>query len=106
MTTFDDREKAFEKKFAHDAEMQFKAQARRDRLLGLWAAELMGLDADEAADYAKSVVIADLEEAGDDDVYRKVSADLEAKGVPTEGLRAKMSELLAIAKAQIMEEGV
>lgn len=105
MTTFDDREQAFERKFAHDAEMQFKAQARRDRLLGLWAAELMGLDAEAAADYAKSVVIADLEEAGDDDVFRKVSADLQAKGVPSDGLRAKMDELLAVAKAQIMSEG-
>jgi hypothetical protein len=104
MTTFDDREKAFEKKYAHDAEMQFKAAARRDRLLGLWAAEKMGMSAEEAAEYAKSVVIADLEEAGDEDVYRKVSADLEAKGVSTEGLREKMHELLADAKLQVMSE--
>ncbi|MEM6440819.1 MAG: DUF1476 domain-containing protein [Pseudomonadota bacterium] len=104
MTTFDEREQAFEKKYAHDAEMQFKAEARRDKLLGLWAADLMGMGAEEAEDYAKTVVIADLEEAGDEDVYRKVSADLEAKGVATDGLRAKMAELLAEAKAQVMGE--
>jgi hypothetical protein len=104
MTTFDDREQAFEKKYAHDAEMQFKASARRDKLLGLWAAGLMGMSESEAADYAKTVVLADLEEAGDDDVFRKVSADLEAKGVSTEGLRAKMDELLAKAKEQVMTE--
>ncbi|SET25625.1 DUF1476 domain-containing protein [Oceanicella actignis] len=104
MTTFDEREQAFEKKFAHDAEMQFKAMARRDRLLGLWAAEKMGLRGEEAEEYAKSVVIADLEEAGDEDVYRKVAADLEAKGLPTDDLRAKMAELLAEAKAQVMSE--
>ncbi len=104
MTTFDDREKAFEKKYAHDAEMQFKATARRDRLLGLWAAEKMGLSAEEAVEYAKSVVIADLEEAGDEDVYRKVAADLEGKGVATDGLRDKMAELLAEAKLQVMSE--
>lgn len=104
MTTFDDREQAFEKKYAHDAEMQFKAAARRDRLLGLWAAEKMGMSAEEAAEYAKSVVIADLEEAGDEDVFRKISADLEAKGVSTDGLREKMAELLAEAKLQVMTE--
>jgi len=104
MTTFDDREQAFEKKYAHDAEMQFKAEARRDKLLGLWAAELMGMEGEAAEDYAKSVVIADLEEAGDEDVYRKVSGDMEAKGVSTDGLRAKMAELLAEAKSQVMNE--
>ncbi|MFO7856267.1 MAG: DUF1476 domain-containing protein [Paracoccaceae bacterium] len=104
MTTFDDREQAFEKKYAHDEEMRFKAEARRDKLLGLWAAELMGLEGEAADEYARSVVIADLEEPGDENVYRKVSADLEAKGVSTEGLRAKMNELLAEAKAQIMSD--
>ncbi len=104
MTTFDDREQAFEKKYAHDAEMQFKAEARRDRLLGLWAAEKMGMSGTEAEDYAKSVVIADLEEAGDEDVFRKISADFEAKGVSVDGLRAKMAELLVEAKAQVMAE--
>ncbi|MGG7565743.1 DUF1476 domain-containing protein [Rhodovulum sp. DZ06] len=104
MTTFDNREQAFENKYAHDAEMQFKAQARRDKLLGLWAAEQMGLSGDEAETYARSVVIADLEEAGDEDVFRKVSADLEGKGLSTEGLRAKMDELLAVAKTQVFNE--
>ncbi len=104
MTTFDDREQAFEKKYAHDAEMQFKAAARRDRLLGLWAADRMGMSAEEAVEYAKSVVIADLEEAGDEDVFRKVAADLEAKGVATDDLRQKMAELLAEAKLQVMSE--
>jgi len=82
MTTFDDRERAFESKFAHDQEMQFKAEARRNKLLGLWAAERMGLSGDEADAYAKSVIIADFEEAGDEDVYRKVAGDvgLEALG--------------------------
>jgi hypothetical protein len=104
MTTFDDREQAFEKKYAHDAEMQFKAAARRDKLLGLWAADLMGMSESEAVDYAKTVVMADLEEAGDDDVFRKVSADMEAKGVATEGLRVKMDELMVVAKVQVMTE--
>ncbi len=106
MTTFDDREQAFEKKFAHDAEMQFKASARRDKKLGLWAGEKMGLSGAELDEYAKSVVIADLEEAGDEDVYRKVSGDFLAKNIAVDEatLRAKMIELLAEAKAEIMKE--
>jgi hypothetical protein len=104
MTTFDDREQAFEKKFAHDAEMQFKAAARRAKLLGLWAAEKMGLSGAEAEDYARSVVIADLEEAGDDDVLRKVAADLADRGVSAQEVRAKMDELLAVAKEQVFNE--
>ena len=103
MTTFDDREQAFEKKFAHDAEMQFKAAARRDKKLGLWAGEKMGLSGDALEDYAKSVVVADLEEPGDEDVYRKVSGDFAAKGVQVaeSDLRAKMAELLTEAKAEL-----
>lgn len=104
MTTFDNRENAFENKYAHDAEMQFKAQARRDKLLGLWAAGLMGITGDEAEAYARTVVIADLEEAGDEDVFRKVSADLTAKGIDIAPLRPKMDELLAVAKTQILTE--
>ena len=76
MNTFDDRETAFESKFAHDADMQFRAEARRNKLLGLWAAEFLGLTGDAAADYAMSVVNADFEEAGIEDVVRKVAADL------------------------------
>ena len=106
MTTFDNRENAFENLYAHDAEMQFKAQARRNKLLGLWAAEIMNLTGDAADAYAKTVVIADLEEAGDEDVYRKVSTDLSEKGanVPEAELRAQMQELMATARAQIVSE--
>ena len=81
MTTFDKREEGFEKKFAHDEELRFKANARRNKLLGLWAAEKMGLSGPAADAYAKEVVVADFEEAGDDDVFRKVRKDFDAKGV-------------------------
>ena len=80
MTTFDDRKDAFEKKFAHDEELRFKATARRNKLLGLWAAEKLGKSGAEAEAYAKSVVMADFQEAWDDDVLRKVRGDLEAGG--------------------------
>lgn len=103
MSTFDDRESAFENKFAHDAEMQFKAEARRNKLLGLWAAELLGKTGDAAADYAKEVVKSDFEEAGHEDVYRKVSGDLGDRASEAT-IRAKMSELMAEAKAQLMAE--
>lgn len=103
MTTFDDRENAFENKFAHDAEMQFKADARRNKLLGLWAAELMGKSGDDADAYAKEVVKADFEEAGHEDVYRKVAGDLGDKASEAE-IRAKMAEFMSTAKAQLMEE--
>jgi len=103
MTTFENREKAFENKYAHDEEMLFKAVARRNKLLGLWAAGLMGKTGDDATDYAKSVVLADFEEAGHEDVVRKVDADLGDKSSP-DAIRAKMEELMAEAKAQIMSE--
>jgi hypothetical protein len=103
MTTFDDRENAFEAKFAHDSEMQFRAEARRNKLLGLWAAELMGKSGDEAAAYAIEVVQADFEEAGDEDVVRKVAADLSGKA-SADQVRAKLHELLPVAKAQLMGE--
>lgn len=103
MSTFDDRENAFENKYAHDAEMQFKAEARRNKLLGLWAAGLMGKSGDAAAEYAKEVVKADFEEAGHEDVVRKVSGDLDGKASDDE-IRAKMAEMLVEAKAQIMNE--
>jgi hypothetical protein len=103
MTTFDDRENAFENKFAHDEEMKFKAEARRNKLLGLWAAALMGKAGDAAAAYAKEVVAADFEEAGDEDVYRKLAGDLGDKaGEAT--IRAKMTELMIEAKRQLMDE--
>ncbi|QEW21087.1 hypothetical protein LA6_003290 [Marinibacterium anthonyi] len=103
MSTFDDRERAFENKFAHDEEMLFKATARRNKLAGLWAADLMGLSGDDAQAYAKTVVIADFEEAGHEDVVRKLAADLGDKSDP-DTIRAKLIELLPVAKAQIVEE--
>lgn len=103
MSTFDERESAFENKFAHDAEMQFKADARRNKLLGLWAAELLGKTGDAAEDYAREVVKSDFEEAGDEDVYRKVSGDLGDKA-DEDTIRAKMIELMTEAKAQLMQE--
>jgi hypothetical protein len=103
MSTFDDRENAFENKFAHDAEMLFKAEARRNKLLGLWAADLMGKTAEEAAEYAKEVIKADFEEAGDEDVFRKVSGDL-GDLVDEATLRAKMVSLMIEAKTQLIGE--
>lgn len=103
MTTFDDRENAFESKYAHDEEMMFKAVARRNKLLGLWAAGLLGKSGDEANEYAKSVVLADFEEAGHEDVVRKVAADLEGVS-DADTIRAKMDALMPEAKAQIMTE--
>lgn len=104
MSSFDERETAFENKFAHDAEMQFKAAARRNKLLGKWLAPQIGQDDSEA--YAKSVVIADLEEQGDEDVIKKVMADIKAAGasVTEADIRAKLVELGAEAKAQVMSE--
>jgi len=103
MTTFNDREHAFENKYAHDAEMQFKASARCHKLLGLWAAEKLGKSDDEAEAYSKSVVIADLSEPGHEDVVRKVTADL--GGISSEDkIRKKMRKFRAIAKAQIYDE--
>ena len=101
MTSFDKREEGFEKKFAHDEELKFKSYARRNKLLGLWAAEQLGKTGADADAYAKEVVMADFEEAGDDDVMRKVLKDLESKGVTEQQIRAKMTDLLAVAVAQI-----
>jgi hypothetical protein len=103
MSTFDKREEGFERKFALDEEQKFKAEARRNKLLGLWAAEKLGISGDAANAYAKEVVAADFEEAGDQDVANKVMKDLGAKGVAVtaQELRAKMDELMAQAAAQI-----
>ncbi len=103
MSTFDDRETAFENKYAHDAEIQFKVNARSHKLLGLWAAEKLEKSGDEANAYAKEVVISDLEEAGHEDVVRKVAGDLGDKSSADE-IRTKMAELLATAKEQVMSE--
>jgi hypothetical protein len=103
MNNFDKREEGFEKKYALDEEQKFKAEARRNRLLGMWAADQLGITGDAATAYAKEVVAADFEEAGDGDVVRKVLGDLTAKGVAvTEPqLRVKMDELMATAVAQV-----
>jgi hypothetical protein len=103
MTTFDDRRNAFEKKFAHDEDLRFKAMARRNKLFGLWAAGLLGRTGAEADAYAKTVIMADFEEAGDDDVLRKVRSDLDAAGksVDDTELRRRMSELLVQAAEDV-----
>lgn len=103
MTTFDKREEAFEKKFAIDEEQKFKAIARRNRLLGLWVADQLGLSGDAGTDYARTVVAAEFGEGGDDAVVRQVTADLATKGVSVteEELRARMNELMAEAIAQV-----
>ena len=103
MTTFDKREEGFEKKFAVDQELKFKANARRNRLLGLWAASKLGLSGPEADAYAKEVVVADFEEAGEDDVFRKIRKDFDAAGVEQSDhqIRRTMDELMAQAIEQI-----
>ncbi len=103
MTTFDKREEGFEKKFAHDAELQFKANARRNRMLGLWAAAKLGITGADADAYAKAVVMADLEEAGDNDVFRKIRKDFDDKGIAESDhqIRRTMDELMAKAISDI-----
>lgn len=107
MSGMDDRQNAEETKFQLDQELEFKANARRNKLLGLWAAERLGLAGEEAEAYAKGVVLSDFEAAGDEDVFAKVKADLEAKGagVSDEALRARMGELLGEARAQVKAQG-
>ncbi|MCR9268495.1 MAG: DUF1476 domain-containing protein [Hyphomonadaceae bacterium] len=106
MSGFDDRKRGEEAKYAMDEATEFKVMARRNKLLGLWAAELMGLDGDEADAYAKTVVLSDLEEPGDDDVFRKVRGDLEKAGVERTDSRIRdhMAELLPVAREQVMKE--
>jgi hypothetical protein len=106
MSTFDDRERAEEARYALDQETQFKINARRNKLLGLWAADLLGLKGADADAYAKSVVIADLEEAGDDDVVRKVRGDLEKSGLTRTDvqIREEMARLLPVAREQIIND--
>lgn len=104
MSQFDDRKSGQETKFQLEQELEFKAQARRAKLLGLWAAGLMGLQGDAANDYAKSVVVADLEEAGVEDLFRKVRGDLDQHAVQLSDhqIRAKMDECLAEARASVL----
>ncbi|MCY3982982.1 MAG: DUF1476 domain-containing protein [Roseovarius sp.] len=103
MNTFDERENAFENMYAHNEEMKFKAEARCNKLLGLWAAELMGKTGEDAAAYAKEVIVADFEEAGHEDVVRKVAGDL-GDLADSETVREKRAELIMLAKQQVMEE--
>jgi hypothetical protein len=105
MTTFDDRETGFETKFAHDEEMAFRVTARRNKLIGIWAAGRMGLTPEETDSYAKGVVQADFEEAGDEDVVRKLMGDLTAANVETndEEVRKALSDFLVEARRQLME---
>ena len=107
MTTFDKREEGFEKKFAHDEELQFKAGARRNKLLGQWAAGKLGLSGPQADAYAKEVVMSDFEEAGDHDVFKKIRKDFDAKNVTVDDLeiRRTMDELMQQAIAQIKASG-
>src|SRR5690606_33679162 len=103
MSGFDDRKKGRENKFAHEQEQEFRIMARRNKLIGLWAAELLGLSGEDAEAYAKEVVIADMEEKGDEDVFRKIRADLDAKNVEMSDhrIRRQMEELLAVAREQV-----
>ncbi len=104
MTTFNERERAFETKFAHDAEMQFRAVARRNKRLGLWAAGLLGKSGDAAEAYAMEVIRVDFEEAGPENVIRKVAQDLGGKADEA-AVRTKAEELLAQAKVELFQEG-
>ncbi len=107
MSTFQKREEGFEKKFAHDEELKFKAMARRNKMLGLWAAGQLGKSGPDAEAYAKSVILADFEEAGDDDVLRKVKGDFDAAGIAIgeQQIRVAMDEMLAKAIADIRDNG-
>ena len=106
MTNFEDREKGYERKFAHDEELKFKATARRNKLLGLWAAEQLGITGDQAQAYAREVIKADLEIPGGDDVFRKIRRDFDAKGVQKSDhqIRSKIVDLMGVAISQIEAE--
>jgi hypothetical protein len=103
MTTFDKRKEAYENKFARDEELKFKSTARRNKLLGLWAAEKLGKTGDDAQAYAREVIRADMQEAGEEDVFRKIRADFDAAGVEQSDhqIRRTMDELMVEAVAQI-----
>ena len=107
MTTFDKREEGFEKKFAHDEEMRFKATARRNKMVGLWAAKKLGLTGDAADAYAREVIVADFEEPGDEDVFRKLRKDFDDKKVSVSDaeIRSAMGDLLAKAVAEVKTTG-
>ena len=98
MDSFEDRKKSFEKKFAHDQELQFKVSARRNKYIGEWVSEILGYNSDQEKEYIQSVIKADFAEAGDEDVFRKIKEDLKEKNVSDEDLRKKMDELNEKAK--------
>ena len=100
MSTFDEREKSFEKKFAYDEELQFKVSARRNKYIGQWASKILGYNPDQEKEYIQSVIKADFAEAGDEDVFRKVKADLKDHNISDEDIRKKMDELNEKAKSE------
>ena len=102
MSTFEEREKSFEKKFAHDEELQFKVSARRNKYLGQWASQILGYNSDQEKEYIQSVIKADFEEAGDEDVFRKIKADLKDQNISDEDIRKKMDELNEKAKSDFI----
>ena len=99
MSSFDEREKSFEKKFAHDEELQFKVSARKNKYIGQWASQILGYNSDQEKDYIQSVIKADFAEAGDEDVFRKIKEDLKNNNISDEDIRKKMDELNEKAKA-------
>ena len=102
MNTFDEREKSFEKKFAHDEELQFKVNARRNKYLGQWASQILSYDSEKEKDYIQSVIKADFEEAGDEDVFRKLKVDLKDHSISDEEIRKKMNEFNEKAKSEFV----
>ena len=102
MSTFDDREKSFEKKFAYDEELQFKVSARRNKYLGQWASQILGYDQEKEKEYIQAVIKSDFEEAGDEDVFRKLKSDLEKNNISDEEIRKKMDELNGKAKSEFI----
>ena len=102
MSSFDEREKNFEKKFAHDEELQFKVSARRNKYLGQWASQILGYDQEKEKEYIQSVIKADFEEAGDEDVFRKLKVDLKDHNISDEEIRKKMDELNEKAKSEFI----
>ena len=102
MSSFDEREKGFEKKFAHDEELQFKVSARRNKYIGEWASKILGYNTDQEKDYIQSVIKADFAEAGDEDVFRKIKEDLKNHNISDENIRNKMDELNEKAKSEFI----
>ena len=102
MSSFDDREKSFEKKFAHDEELQFKISARKNKYLGQWVSQILGYDQEKEKEYIQAVIKADFEEAGDEDVFRKIKTDLKDHNISDEDIRNKMKELDEKAKADFI----